>query len=223
MAERMSESAVRARLRDVPVEVDDESEARPRSGRRVSELLLGALLMFGGALAGLIVLQRDEARITVVASSRDLPRGTVIARSDLVALEVSSMPSRAVTMAEEAAVLVGKRLVVDLPAGVPIPRFTVIDEPPLPSTHALIPLQLERGAVPTDLARGDLVQIVISFPNRGPDAPTPEILPETMNVVAVEAPDEYDDRVRVTVRASRDVAIDLARADRIQVMKVASE
>ena len=216
----MSDNAVRARLRDVPQELEDEVDARPKKGRRTPELLLGGLLILGGALTGLVVFQRDDATVTVVATSRDLPRGTVVTRSDLVALEIGSIPGHAVTSAEEAAALLGKRVLVDVPAGVPLSKFVVVDEPPLTDAQALIPLQLEKGAIPQGLARGDKVQVIISFPNRGLDAPNPEILAETMVVFDVEIEDEFGDQVNLTLLASPDSAIDMARADRVQVMKV---
>ena len=218
----MSDNAVRSRLRDVPLDVEEVTEPRPKRGRRTSELLVGALLVLGGALAGLVVFQRGDPRFVVVATSSNLQRGTIIDRSHLVALEVGSVPNHAITMAQDAADLLGKRLLVDVPAGVPLTRFVVSDARPLTGAQALIPLQLERGAVPSEIARGDMVQVIISFPNRGVDAPSPEILAETMEVFAIESVDEFDDRLNLTVVASPDSAIDLARADRIQVMKVAS-
>jgi len=218
----MSDNAVRSRLRDVPLDVEEVTEPRPKRGRRTSELLVGALLVLGGALAGLVVFQRDESRSVVVATSSELHRGTIIDRSHLVALEVGLIPDHAVTLAQDAANLLGKRLLVDVPAGVPLTRFVVSDARPLMSDQALIPLQLERGAVPSEIAPGDMVQVIISFPNRGVDAPSPEILAETMEVFAIESVDEFDERVNLTVVASPDSAIDLARADRIQIMKVAS-
>ena len=218
----MSDNAVRSRLRDVPLDVEEVTEPRPKRGRRTSELLVGALLVLGGALAGLVVFQRDESQSVVVATSSELHRGTIIDRSHLVALEVGLIPDHAVTLAQDAADLLGKRLLVDVPAGVPLTRFVVSDTRPLSDAQALIPLQLERGAVPSEIARGDKVQVIISFPNRGVDAPSPEILAETMEVFAIETADEFDDRVNLTVVASPDSAIDLARADRIQIIKVAS-
>jgi hypothetical protein len=218
----MSDNAVRSRLRDVPPDVEEVTEPRPKRGRRTSELLIGALLVLGGALAGLIVFQHGDPRFVVVATSSDLHRGMIIDRSHLVALEVGSVPNHAITMAQDAADLLGKRLLVDVPAGVPLTRFVVSDARPLTGAQALIPLQLERGAVPSEIARGDMIQVIISFPNRGVESPSPEILAETMEVFAIEFADEFDDRVNLTVVASPDSAIDLARADRIQVMKVAS-
>jgi hypothetical protein len=218
----MSDNPVRSRLRDVPPDVEEVTEPRPKRGRRTSELLIGALLVLGGGLAGLIVFQRGDPRFVVVATSSELQRGTIIDRSHLVPLEVGLIPNHAITPAQDAADLLGKRLLVDVPAGVPLTRFVVSDARPLTGAQALIPLQLERGAVPSEIARGDMVQVIISFPNRGVDAPSPEILTETMEVFAIESADEFDDRVNLTVVASPDSAIDLARADRIQVMKVSS-
>ncbi|NQW68719.1 MAG: hypothetical protein HQ454_05395, partial [Acidimicrobiaceae bacterium] len=80
---------------------------------------------------------------------------------------------------------------------------------------------LERSAVPSGLSRGDFVRVIISFPNQGVDAPAPEVLAETVEVFDIETPDDFGDVVRVTVRANADIAVDIARADRVQLMKVA--
>jgi hypothetical protein len=47
------------------------------------------------------------------------------------------------------------------------------------------------------------------------------VLTEVMEVFDVVYPDDFSDAVRVTVVASPDTAIDLARAERIQLMTVA--
>ena len=220
MAERMSDNAVRARLRETQNETVDEDVVAPRARRRTPELLLGLLLVVGGALGGLLVFQRGNSLVTVVGAARDLPRGSVITRADVVAVEVGSVPAAAVTPADAAGSLVGKRLLVDLPAGVPIPGHAVTDQELLTGSQALIPLALQATAVPSGLSRGDFVRVIISFPNRGVDAPLPEILGETMEVFDILAADDFGDEVLVTVRATADLAIDVARAERVQVMKV---
>jgi hypothetical protein len=40
-------------------------------------------------------------------------------------------------------------------------------------------------------------------------------------VFDIDISDDFGDAVRVTVRANSDIAIDIARADRVQLMKVA--
>ena len=220
MAERMSDNAVRARLRDAQNEPDDDEVVAPRAKRRTPELLLGLLLVVGGALGGLLMFQRGNSLVTVVGAARDLPRGTVITRTDVVAVEVGTLPAAAVIAADAAGSILGKRLLVDVPAGVPIAGHTVTDQQLLTSSQALIPLALEALAVPSGLSRGDFVRVIISFPNRGVDAPPPEILGETMEVFDVTTTDDFGDDVLVTVRATADLAVDIARADRIQVMKV---
>jgi len=65
------------------------------------------------------------------------------------------------------------------------------------------------------------VRVVISFPNQGVDAPAPEVLADTVEVFDIDISDDFGDAVRVTVRANSDIAIDIARADRVQLIKVA--
>jgi len=142
----MSDNAVRARLRDTQNETVDEDVVAPRARRRTPELLLGLLLVVGGALGGLLVFQRGNSLVTVVGAARDLPRGSVITRADVVAVEVGSVPAAAVTPADAAGSLVGKRLLVDLPAGVPIPGHAVTDQELLTGSQALIPLALQANS-----------------------------------------------------------------------------
>ena len=221
MAERMSDNLVRARLRDTTNEPLDDDVVTPTKHRRFPELLLGLLLVFGGALAGVVVLQSSSDQLVVVGAARDLSRGSVLTREDVVAIEVGALPKGSITLAADAGALLGMRMLVDLPAGMPISPHVVTDQELLGSTEALIPLALDHRAVPSGLGRGDMVRVVISFPNQGVDAPRPEVLAETVEVFDVEIPDDFGDVIRVTVRANADIAVDIARADRVQLMKVA--
>jgi len=67
------------------------------------------------------------------------------------------------------------------------------------------------------------VRAVISFPNIGTDAPLPEVLPATVEVFDVGMTGEFGDELRVTLRAPATMALDLARADRVSLMKVQSD
>lgn len=220
MAERMSDKAVRARLRDSTLgDVGDGDDNVPTK-RRTPEFLIGLLLVIGGAVGGLALFQGANSRAVVVGTARQLSRGTIITREDLTALEVGQVPNESVIGAADAGDLLGRRLLVDLPAGVPVPGFVTTDVPLLAASEALVPIALDNGAVPDGLTSGDTVRVVISFPNSGDDAPRPEMLPEVMEVHSVVAPDDLGNEVYVTVRTSTEMAIDLARADRIQVIKV---
>lgn len=168
-----------------------------------------------------MLFQGGNSRVVVVGTARELSRGTIITRDDLSALEVGRVPDESVTDAADAGVLLGRRLLVDLPAGVPVPLFVTTDVPLLSASQALVPISLDHGAVPDGLSRGDTVRVVISFPNSGDDATRPEMLPETMEVHAVVAPEDLGNQVYVTVRTSTEMALDLARADRVQIVKVA--
>ena len=220
MAERMSDNAVRARLRDAPQESIDDAELVSGSRRRTPELLLGLLLVVAGALGGLFLLQRGEDVYTVVGSARELSRGTTLTPSDLIALEIGTVPPGSAVAASDAGSLIGKRLIVDLPAGVPLSTYVVTSQRPLGPSQGLIPIALDKGAVPSGLVPGDVVRVTISFPNRGVDAPVPEVLADSVEVYDIQVGDEFDDEVHITVLAPADMAVDLARAERIQLMKV---
>ena len=223
MAERMSEQSVRSRLRDALNEPSDDDIVGPRARRRIPEMLLGLLLVTSGALGGVLVFQRSNDRTVVVGSARDLQRGTLLTRSDVIAVEVGALPAGAATQAGNAGVLLGQRLLVDLPAGVPISPQVVTPDELLGPSEALIPVALDRGAVPSGLGRGDAVRVVISFPNQGPDAPAPQVLGDVIEVFNITTPDDFGDSIQVTLRANSDIAVDLARADRVQLLKVANQ
>ena len=218
----MSDNVVRARLRDASTIDDDVSASAPRRQRRSPEFLIGMLLIIGGAACGLFLVEQGDDREVVVGTSRALPRGTIIERSDLVALEVGRLPAGAATAAADAGLLIGRRVLIDIPAGVPLPTHTTSEDPPLSDSQALVPIALERGSIPSGLTRGDVVMVVISFPNSGDDAPPPEMLSEKMEVFDVTIPDDFGDEVRVTVRTASNIAVDLARAERIQLVKVSA-
>jgi hypothetical protein len=186
-------------------------------------MLLGLLLVTSGALGGVLVFQRSNDRTVVVGSARDLQRGTLLTRSDVIAVEVGALPAGAATQAGNAGVLLGQRLLVDLPAGVPISPQVVTPDELLGPSEALIPVALDRGAVPSGLGRGDAVRVVISFPNQGPDAPAPQVLGDVIEVFDITTPDDFGDSIQVTLRANSDIAVDLARAERVQLLKVADQ
>jgi hypothetical protein len=219
----MSEQSVRSRLRDALNEPSDDDIVGPRARRRIPEMLLGLLLVTSGALGGVLVFQRSNDRTVVVGSARDLQRGTLLTRSDVIAVEVGALPAGAATQAGNAGVLLGQRLLVDLPAGVPISPQVVTPDELLGPSEALIPVALDPGAVPSGLGRGDAVRVVISFPNQGPDAPAPQVLGDVIEVFDIVTPDDFGDSIQVTLRANSDIAVDLARAERVQLLKVADQ
>ena len=117
MSDNMTDQVVRARLRDTTINstndtrngVAEDDAVLPRGRHRYPELLLGLLLVVGGALGGVLVFQRSSDRVVVVGAARELTRGTVLTRSDVIAVEVGALPAGAVTGAGDASKLLGKR------------------------------------------------------------------------------------------------------------------
>ena len=101
MSDNMTDQVVRARLRDTTINssndtrngVAEDDAVLPRGRRRYPELLLGLLLVVGGALGGVLVFQRSSDRVVVVGAARELTRGTVLTRSDVIAVEVGALPA----------------------------------------------------------------------------------------------------------------------------------
>ena len=101
MSDNMTDQVVRARLRDTTINssndtrngVAEDDVVLPRGRRRYPELLLGLLLVVGGALGVVLVFQRSSDRVVVVGAARELTRGTVLTRSDVIAVEVGALPA----------------------------------------------------------------------------------------------------------------------------------
>ena len=70
-----------------PPDVLKKSARSPRK-QRVPEMAIGIALVIGGALGSLLLFQSATNTITVVSASHFLPRGHVIAPSDLLAMEL---------------------------------------------------------------------------------------------------------------------------------------
>ncbi|NBR92637.1 MAG: hypothetical protein EBT46_03975, partial [Actinobacteria bacterium] len=120
-----------------------------------SSLRSNVQLNEGSALAGFTLFERSSDTITVVGAARNLPRGTVLTRDDLVALDVGQMPGGAVIRAHDASSALGHRLLADVPEGAPIVPYAITEPSVLGVDEALIPVALEPGYVPAGLAAGD--------------------------------------------------------------------
>jgi hypothetical protein len=138
--------------------------APPSTGRRrrTPELVVGVLLVAGGALASLVLATSGRERTPVVALAGDVSRGEVIAEDDLTTVHVGSDASIAHTAEDEAATLVGRVAVSDLAAGTVLtPELVAAPAELVGPGEGTVGLSLEAGQVPSlRLAPGDRVSVV---------------------------------------------------------------
>ena len=66
----MSDNTVRSRLRATLNEPVDGDVAVSRTPRRLPEMLIGLVLVVGGALGGVVVFQRSSDRVVVVGAAQ---------------------------------------------------------------------------------------------------------------------------------------------------------
>ncbi|MFM7093738.1 MAG: SAF domain-containing protein, partial [Actinomycetota bacterium] len=128
---------------------------------RVPELALGLVLVIGGALAASLLASKRTETVQVVAAASDLVRGHEVSAGDLVAVEMESRFAQSMTSAADAQELLGKRLAADVSAGTPIMPELVEVTPALRAGEEVVALRVEVGDVPTSIAAGDSVRIVL--------------------------------------------------------------
>lgn len=147
-----------------PAPATDDRVGLPPVRRRihVPVLLGGVLLVVGSALAfGLLAQQLADTR-PVLVLARPVARGMVLTDADLRVAQVNADAGLHVTPAARRDALVGRALLISLPAGAPVTGEHVgpvaIDVGP---TARTVGLALDPGGYPTSsLAPGDIVSVV---------------------------------------------------------------
>lgn len=148
-----------------PVGRDGLRVEPPPSGsrRRVPELILGILLVAGGALGAVLLAVSGRSRDDVVALRNDVARGEVIEASDLVSVKVGSDGGVTYLSSGDAGTVVGQVALTDMPAGVLVAP-EMFGEPAelLEPGSGRVGLMLAANQMPTlDLAVGDHVSVVV--------------------------------------------------------------
>jgi hypothetical protein len=156
----------------------------PRGARRVRvpELLVGAALAVGFALAAVLWQANATQRDPVLAVGRSIARGEVIEATDVRVVYVGS-DQPLVTLSEaELARVVGRVAVADLPAGTLLTPAHMNDPQTVEPGEGVVGLALDPGQFPAmQLAPGDVVNVVT--PGEGGDE---GVLAEAAVVFAVE-------------------------------------
>jgi hypothetical protein len=128
----------------------------------VPTLLAGVLLVVGSALAFGVLAQNLTDTRAVLVLARPAVRGTVLSDADLAVAQVPADTAVRVTRAEDRQRLLGRTLLLSLPAGTALTADLVtagaVDVGPTSRTVGLL---LEPGGYPTSsLAPGDTVSVV---------------------------------------------------------------
>jgi hypothetical protein len=156
----------------------------PRGSRRVRvpELLVGAALAVGFALAAVLWQANATQRDPVLTVGRSVARGEVIEATDLRVVYVGS-DQPLVTLSEaELSRVVGRVAVADLPAGTLLTPADLNDPQTVESGEGVVGLALDPGQFPAmQLAPGDVVNVVTPG-----EVGEPELLAEAAIVFAVE-------------------------------------
>ena len=156
----------------------------PRTGRtiRVPELLVGAALAVGFALAAVLWQANATQRDPVLAVASAVSRGEVIEAADVRVVYVGSDQPIATLSEADASRVVGRVAATDLPAGTLLTAAQVTDPQTVKAGEGVVGLALDPGQFPAmRLAPGDVVNVVA-----GGQAGDGAVLTEAAVVFAVE-------------------------------------
>lgn len=199
-----------------PPDVLKKSARSPRK-QRVPEMAIGIALVIGGALGSLLLFQSATNTITVVSASHFLPRGHVIAPSDLLAMELSEQSGRAFVKAADAQSLVGKSMAIDVDPSTPIHRSMLQIRDPLTVGEALTSAAVDVGDFPPALADGDRVQVVFAPDITSGGALPPALYGQIVTVWSIVQPDNSLSAAVITMRGPVDLALAIAGAGKVHV------
>lgn len=194
--------------------------SRPTGRVRVPELMVGLLLVAGGALTAVVWHTRSTATRDVVVAARPIARGAVVAAADLRTVGVAG-DSLPLLDGEQASALVGRVAVVDLAVGVPLTEAMVVEARPLADGEALTAVAIEPGWAPSDLAAGDAVRVVTVVPDADALGDIAALFPGEISVWDV-APTDGTSQTVITLRGPLDLATELAQASSVRIARVAS-
>ena len=199
-----------------PPDVLKKSARSPRK-QRVPEMAIGIALVIGGALGSLLLFQSATNTITVVSASHFLPRGHVIAPSDLLAMELSEQSGRAFVKAADAQSLVGKSMAIDIDPSTPIHLSMLQIRDPLTVGEALTSAAVDVGDFPPALADGDRVQVVFAPDITSGGALPPALYGQIVTVWSIVQPDNSLSAAVITMRGPVDLALAIAGAGKVHV------
>ncbi len=132
----------------------------PGRHRQVPLVVVGVLLVAGGALVFADASVHLGSREEVLVVAQPVSAGQVLTGADLRTARVSTGSGLQVVVAGEEAGVVGRRVAVPLVAGALLTEGEVGSAPPVGSGSDEVAVGLKAGAYPPDLAPGDRVEVV---------------------------------------------------------------
>ncbi len=169
-------SAPTGRVRDLSLEPPG---ARRRV--RVPELLVGAALTVGFALAAVLWQANSTQREAVLALAADVDRGDTITAEDLHVVYIGTDDLVVRLEPAESVRVIGQVAISDMAAGTLITRANVSEVAALAPGEGVVGLALEPGQFPAGhLAPGDIVNVVAPGDTDG------DLLAEAAVVYSVE-------------------------------------
>jgi hypothetical protein len=135
---------------------------RPRRGRRWSLVWLGGVLVIACVLVFAATQVRLGHRVAVVAVARDLSAGQVLTAADLRQVLASNDPTLGLVPVSLEAQVVGRPVVVPLPAGVLLTRSLIGGAVFPPAGEMSASVSLKPGQFPADLAAGAHVAVFVA-------------------------------------------------------------
>lgn len=154
----------------VPAMASFGGEARtplPTRRRRPGLIALAVLLIVGCALASLLVVMSQSARVPVLVAKRPIAAGHVISADDIETAEISG--SVRAVLSTQASLVVGQVAAVGLVSGQVLNKDMVAGAVPPAAGQSLVGLALKPGQMPVDgLGPGDRVQL-FAAPAAGDD------------------------------------------------------
>jgi hypothetical protein len=188
-------------------------------------MVVGVLLVIGGALAFADASQHLGSREEVLVVAEPLAAGQVITSSDLETVRVSTGSGLQVVPAGDEASVVGSSVAVPLVAGALLTRAEVGSTAPVASGSDVVAVGLKAGQYPPDLAPGDRVQVVpVTSPSSS--SLTPTGTPVSATVLAVDVASVASDSPTVfslqVSRSDADEVAALAAANEASLIQVGS-
>jgi hypothetical protein len=188
-------------------------------------MVVGVLLVIGGALAFADASLHLGSREEVLVVSEPLAAGQVITSSDLETVRVSTGTGLQVVPAGDEASVVGSSVAVPLVAGALLTRAEVGSTAPVASGSDVVAVGLKAGQYPPDLAPGDRVQVVpVTSPSSS--SLTPTGTPVSATVLAVDVASVASDSPTVfslqVSRSDADEVAALAAANEASLIQVGS-
>jgi hypothetical protein len=210
-----------------PPGVGDGLRVVPASRQRsLTWVLVGLLLVVGGALIFAVVAGRIGQRQAVLAVAQAVPAGQIVHEGDLVAVRVSADPGLRPVLASARGEVAGRVAAVPLVPGTLLTEAALGAPSPVGPGEAVVGLLLRPGQFPPGLAAGARVLVAETAPDTGTPATPPRVQRATVVEVREPAADTGETGTVVAVRLAAASAPSVAgagAAGRVVLVLIASE